>query len=147
MKRAMMLGMVLLSAVLVGAQAPPPLVVGQAKPGQTEVTPKFGLTVGSTYNALDVAAADLAYEKEKNLNLQSQLLQTQYQQQIASMQQQYAALEKAKQDVIDKIKKTNNFGDDTTYDPEQGKWFKTEKAKAPEKPAAPVKEPVHPTAK
>src|ERR1017187_8881044 len=106
MKRALMLGVVLLSAVLVGAQAPPPLVVGQAKPGQIAVTPKFGLTVGSTYNALNVAAADLAYEKEKNLNLQSQLLQTQYQQQIASMQQQYAALEKVKQDVIDKINKS-----------------------------------------
>jgi hypothetical protein len=84
----------------------------------------------------DSASVQLAYEKEKNLQLSFQLMQKQVQEQQAAMQAQYATLEGQINDWIAKVKKENHLGDDVQYDREANKWVRVSKpvATAPATP-------------
>ena len=106
-----------------GAQQP--LVV----PAKQEVT----LTVKA-----DSTQVQLAYEKQKNLQLQSQILNEQYQKQVSDLQKQFGGYEATIQSWIAQTKKANGFGDDVQYDRDQDKWFKAEKQKSASKAVKPA---------
>jgi hypothetical protein len=78
----------------------------------------------------DSARALLAYEKQKNLTLQYQMLQEQFQKQTAEMQKQFSDYEKDITAWIAATKKAEGFGDDVTYDRDQDKWYRSEQPKA-----------------
>jgi len=95
-------------------------------------------------HAVDSTKVQVAYEKEKSLQLQFQLAQLQLQldlsqlqlqhlqqqrlqQQQGALQDQYQVLEKGIADWIEKVKKENHLGDDVSYDREHDKWVRIPK--------------------
>jgi hypothetical protein len=126
--RILVLGLVgLLTAI--GAVAQQALVIPAGDKQEVVLTAKT-----------DSTPVQLAFEKQKNLQLQSQLLQEQFQKQLADMQKQFGVQEQLITDWIVKTKHANGFGDDVTYDREQNKWFKTAKQKSESKTVKPAEQ-------
>lgn len=73
--------------------------------------------------------------KEKNLQLQFQILQRNYQDQQAQLESQYRSLESKIEAWIAQVRKDNDLGDDVQYDRDRDAWVKVP---VKPKPAPPV---------
>lgn len=102
---------------------PPPPAPPQNAP--QPVTPK---------TPYDSAKAQLAYEKEKNLQLTAQTATAQYQTFMQDQQKKYADQEKSLADWMEAVRKDNGWDDTYSYDREKDAWTHTPKPPTP--PAA-----------
>lgn len=89
----------------------------------------------------DSAKAQLAYEKEKNAQMQTRLLQQQINQIQSQISSQIAASEQAINTFVTETRKANGWDDTYTYDREQDKWTHTPKAPAPIGKPVPPQQP------
>lgn len=130
------ISMIVCAAALVAvAQQPPP----QSAPGSAPATPKV---------PYESSKAQLAYEKEKNLQLMAQNATTQYQAFMQDQQKKYADQEKALTDWMEAIRKDNGWDDTYSYDRDKDAWTHVPKppVNPPATPPAAKPEPAKPEA-
>ncbi|MGA8730290.1 MAG: hypothetical protein WB608_16165 [Terracidiphilus sp.] len=77
----------------------------------------------------DSTKAQLAWEREKNFQLQANQMQQQLQKSMQELQAKYAGEEKQIVDWVAQVRKDNGWDESYTYDREQDKWTHAEKAK------------------
>jgi uncharacterized membrane protein len=120
MRRIVILTLVILVSLVVVAQQP------DAK--HLTVPPRQEIKLE---RPADSTAAQLAFVKAKNIQLQFQILQKQIQEQQQTLQTDFNGYQAQLAAWVAQAKKNNHLGDDVQYDPEQDKWFKTTVQPAP----------------